>query len=158
MATNYKNSFIESFQIKRTIPVNATKTGTLVTAGVKVIGTGTLFTTEAKVGDWIYVAAQNELRRIVSISDNLSLTIDNAFTTPLAGGVFVLTPKSDLKEITVIVGPGGAAVIDGVSVPASSTWTFDKTQRERTSGPNDFIDPIIVDATGGTTAYVVTVK
>ena len=48
------------------------------TASTAVVGVGTLFTTELRVGDRIHL--QSETRRVSAIADNTHLTVDIAFT------------------------------------------------------------------------------
>ncbi len=59
-----------------------TGTGTITTVGTAVTGSGTSFTTQAKVGDTIIAAAQ--ARRITAIGSNTSLTIESAFSSDLS--------------------------------------------------------------------------
>ena len=52
--------------VKDTFPQSSALTGTIssVNDGTLIIGVGTLFLTELSRGEWIYVAAETEIRQI----------------------------------------------------------------------------------------------
>ena len=65
-----------------TSTANTVLTGTIdATASTAVVGVGTLFTTELAIGDRILVAG--ETRTVATITDNLNLTVNTAFTDTL---------------------------------------------------------------------------
>ena len=129
-----------------------TDSATAVTAAVNGVPTYTLFSQQCQVGDFMYVAAQSEVHKITYISNDLSMQIQEAFTTPLAGAALLISPCSPRpKEISVIIPSGGAAgLIDGVSIPSGVAWNSNKTSQYNNGRDDGFIDPIIVDATGTT--------
>lgn len=67
-------------------------TGTLASAGTAVTGTGTLFTSELHVGDTIKAVSSGsfgvDYRAVTVITDNLHLTVANAFGANLSGAAF----------------------------------------------------------------------
>jgi hypothetical protein len=74
------------------IPFNPSTslTGTVsVTAGMAaVVGVGTLFTTELALSDWINIAG--EIRQVMTITDNLNLTLATNHTAGAAGVAYSL--------------------------------------------------------------------
>lgn len=149
-AVNYKNSNIISISTDTTLPAYAVKTGTLSeTAGSKEIaGTGTLFTTETKIGDWIVDLTNHEMRRIVGIGSNTACNVDNSFSNTLAGVTVKIIPSSRVVKIDGICVAGGGK-IDTVTLP-TNVWMniADKSSREAGHSTLDFCDPIFVDGTG----------
>lgn len=61
-------------------------TGTVAASGTAVTGTGTLFTTEASVGDRITIAGQT--RSITVIGSATGLTVDTAFSPAVSAGAY----------------------------------------------------------------------
>ncbi len=151
MATNYKNTVYDYFSNEEnTFPRSVAKTGTIsITAGDKtVIGVGTLALTEFNIGDYVYILADSEIRKITSISSNTVFYIDRPFTNAVAAANLVVTPQSEYCEIAVCIPSASAAgVLDGNVLPPGIGITWGKTGRT-TSGQRDLIDPIIIDATG----------
>jgi len=64
-----------------------TGTGTITSAssGVKIVGSGTLFTTELKVGDRISRDDSKETRTVRDIKDDTHLTVDAQFSSAFSG-------------------------------------------------------------------------
>lgn len=151
--SNNKNSLFDTLSnAKDTFPRSVAGTGTITTSagGKVVIGTGTLFKSQLQLGDWLYVPALNEVRRITSISSDTSLTVDSPFTSALVAAAVLIT-KSSLVEISVVFSPDDG-VIDTKPLAANIGFFWGKTGRDM-SANRDKIDPIIIDATG-TVAYV----
>ncbi|MBC8553539.1 MAG: flagellar hook-basal body complex protein [Candidatus Brocadiales bacterium] len=81
------------------------------TASVNVTGVGTAFTTELAVGDRINV--NGEIRKVATITNNTTLTVDAAFTdtaadAALTAGTGVLTGSIDPAASTTVTGVGTA--------------------------------------------------
>lgn len=154
--SNFKNSITSSSTGHDTFPASATKTGTITvpTTNTTVIGVGTLFTTELQVGGWICDIAHDEIRQITAIKSDTQLAIDHVFTNALAAAALKYVGPSDSVELSVVFAATGK--VDGVSFPGNVGIAFSKASRDR-SGQRDFVDPIIVDATG-TTAYLFQLK
>lgn len=155
---NFKNNSSEVISTIRTVPQNVTKTGTIQTVGTQVVGTGTLFGTEVKVNDWIYVAAQIEIRKIIKITDATTAIIDFPFTIDLApaSALVVVPTPTNIVEIAYVNTGAVSGSIDGITVAPNEYGGWGKNSRERESN-RDFIDPIIVNGTG-TTIKVLTLK
>lgn len=136
-----------------TVPASTQGTGTVVAgAGDKgMVGTGTLFTTELQKGDWIADITHNEVRRIIGILNNTDLQIEQGFTNAQSGS-FYFVKSSRARAITVAC-DNVAVTIDGAAMFATGSngaVTFDKSSigSPGSHSPTDFIDPIIVGASG----------
>ena len=73
---------------KSTFPSARTALTGTVSAGAgdtRLVGVGTLFTKEVEPDDFIYIAAEVEIRRVESIIDDLTLLLVKGFTGVLAG-------------------------------------------------------------------------
>lgn len=77
-----------SFPVKGAIPIPTGKSGTIISTGKKVRGTGTLFKSQMKPGDYIY--AKEVVRRIDYIENDYMLTLTQAFPTDISVAVIPL--------------------------------------------------------------------
>ncbi|RLI63285.1 MAG: hypothetical protein DRO67_05965 [Candidatus Asgardarchaeum californiense] len=66
------------------MPATVAKTGTFSSVGTAIVGTGTLFTTEFKVGDVLWSSSNNEGQVIVSVLTDTQMVIQLAFTADVA--------------------------------------------------------------------------
>lgn len=91
-----------SFPTTGAIPIPTIRNGTIISQGINVRGTGTLFTKQVKPGDYIYNTAQKVVRMIdYIISDNL-LILKQAFPSDISVGVSVLIcEQQTFKKIVV---------------------------------------------------------
>jgi hypothetical protein len=90
-------------------------TGTFTTAAsTAVVGSGTAFLSQLKVGDYIKIGT-NSYRQITAITDNTNLTVDTAFTAAVAGLSALLKPAE--------TEPGNHCVVSILSL-ASNTGTI----------------------------------
>lgn len=147
---NNNNVFYDTITNKRTVPYNSTKTGTIQTVGTDVIGTGTLFTTEVKVGDFLVDLTQNEVHKVVQIQDNTNMYIQEAFTVnlPAATAVVISPSVPRPKEISLLVPVGNPdGKINGKTLIAGAGFNVSKMAKDINGRP-DFVDTIVVDATG----------
>lgn len=132
---------------KDTVPASASVTGTIETVGTKVIGTGTLFTTEFQIYDCLYVAAKSEYRIVMNIVSDTEMTLDAAFTSDVAGGG---TPKLinrfKATKIEVENVGLGTATIDGQNLASGTKACFEKQPYGASRAITDFISPIVLDA------------
>lgn len=142
---------IISLTTQDSIPQASSGTGTITSVNNKKFlkGVGTLFTTEAKIGDYIYIKGQNEFSRIETIVSDTELYVDRAFTVDLSGSAYHITPYSKYDEVSVTVTGAGAATIDGVSFTQGQGVTFRK-DGSGTYGQNKYVAPIDINATGTT--------
>ena len=99
----------DTFPAAGSVPVARTFTGTISSNGTKVVGSGTAFITEGiKVGDYIYVAAQNAVRRIKAIIHDTMLDLDQGFPSNISG-VAVLVCESQIYKRILWENTGTAA-------------------------------------------------
>lgn len=143
--------------IVQTIPLSIAETGTITTVGQSVTGVGTAFTTQFVEGDWLFVAAQSEIRQITRIISDTLMVIGLGFTVDISVGITpVKTPKSPFKVISVTNSGAAAGTLttqDGiVSCAPGYGATWDKGARHQT-GTYDYVDPVVVNATGTQFTY-----
>ena len=83
-------------------------TGTLSNTGTTVTGSGTNFTTELHVGAYINVG--NQTRKVVSITNNVSLIVDRAFNPALSGAAATTNTSTNItfgtSVVSVVTGTG----------------------------------------------------
>ena len=139
-----KNSLFYDITVsKTTVPVYTTKTGTITTSGKNVIGVGTLFVTEVRPGDWMVdINNFDELRKVVSITDDTHLVVDSPFQGDILVAAPFRTVRSRAKQISIANAGATDATVDGEPLIPGETITYPKSNKN----PNgsDFIDPFIV--------------
>ncbi len=154
MATNYKNdNFYQITDDKQTVPLSVDVTGTISTTGLYITGVGTKFMTnsELKRGFWVTDLTNNEIRKVDSVLDDTTATLENAFTTDIVAGTtpnVIFATSLNIKKLSVAINPvltNGA--VDGTPLVAGSTLSFGKESKDNTNAFS-YIDPIIADATG----------
>jgi hypothetical protein len=79
---------IGTFPTKGTIPKAVTKTGTFKSTGANVRGSGTLFTKQCRVGDYLY-NNDAEVRRIKEVISDDMLILDSAFGADISSATAV---------------------------------------------------------------------
>lgn len=93
-------------------------TGTIdVTASATVNGVGTKFLSEIKVGDWLSIGTDlvGETRRVISITSDLILTVDAAFTDLANDTSPKKVPEAAMYFLTGSIDPAAAAAVVGVN-------------------------------------------
>lgn len=124
------------------LPAEVTKTGTISheNATTLVIGVGTLFMSELKVGQWIY--ANSVLRKITDLESNTRLQVNATFGGTLSG-VALKTCESGAYRFVRIenVHASVAATVLGVSVPAGKHVEY-----KEAAG----VEPLFYDGTSST--------
>ncbi|MES2395818.1 MAG: hypothetical protein V4549_07435 [Bacteroidota bacterium] len=131
---------------KRSIPFNSTGTGTVVTHGIAVVGTGTLFTTEMRVGSYLVDLANDEVRRVYRVDSDTLAFLDIAFTVDLSSVAPEIIAAHQMKVKLISLDTEDSCFVDGVAF--TGVMTIPRTGNDRSSR-SDLIDPIIVDASGG---------
>lgn len=96
------------FPTKGTLPLARTMTGTLLTAGVIVRGTGTLFEDEFKPGDFVY-NNDKAVRKILSIQSNIMMTLEATFTVDVIVAIAALKCEAQVFKVMQIESVGTAA-------------------------------------------------
>lgn len=125
-------------------------TGTLTsTAGCKVTGVGTLFSTELSVGDYLLNATTDDVQKIERIESDTILALAAAMTTPLSGTTCKRIKNNNMKGIQVCF--TGAGTIRGASQAAGALWPPLVVWKQRIEGG---IDPQLITPSGGGSACV----
>lgn len=150
MATNYKNDGVEVLDnVIDTFPRSSVQHGTMTTTAdsVTVHGTGTKFTTEIKVGDWLSNLATFEVRKVRNIASDTVLTIDRPFSTVLSAvQVRTIDYKTMVQEVYAVIKNGDSdATVDGKIMTNGVPYLWSRKDSLQTSTPN-FVDPITFDA------------
>lgn len=149
MATNYTNNIYTVISDKRSIPFNKPLTGTISTVGNVVIGVGTKFRSELPAGSWVVDLPNWELRKVITVHDDLRVDLDHPFTSDIAAltvGQAIHDDEAKVIEISIeVTASNPPALVNNVSFTGITTMT--KTSISR-SGQGDRVDPIIVDASG----------
>lgn len=130
---------------KNTFPSNRTTLTGTISAGAgdtRIVGVGTLFTTELEEGGWIYVAAEDMVREIKDILDDLTLVLREGFVGILAGAAAdTFDDVPFLREVTIL----NQGITDGKLQGKTLKPNFPiviHTDEERP------VQPITYDATG----------
>jgi len=92
-----------------TIPANVTKTGTIASTGLRISGTGTLFTSNAQIRKGDFVFAQNQVRRVEAIYSDNTIGINRAFAPDLTPGTLFKVIRFFPNIKVGIVNIGGAS-------------------------------------------------
>lgn len=132
-----------SFPTKGAIPIPTGKSGTIISTGKRVRGTGTLFTRELVAGDFLY--HKEVVRRIDFIESDTMLTLTQAFPTDIASAeIPLLCPQ---QQYTSIYAKNTATSGDA------------KIQESPITPSNTFLNqgsPVSYDATAGELEFTVT--
>ncbi len=146
---NFSNNTYDIITDNRSIPYNVAGTGTILTEGIAVVGVGTSFLSELQAGSVLVDLTQWEWRKVVNVENDLLAYIEKPFTIDIAA---LTTPeiihksKRSVVEISLEIKTANpAGLLDNKAF--SGGITLSKADREG-SAARDFIDPIIVDATG----------
>lgn len=135
--------------VKDTLPRSVSMTGTVSAVNglnKKIVGVGTLFTSELHIGDWLYISSEDELRQVENIVNDLELTVSEGFTNAFAGATPAKTPQSANRMFSYIV-TSVPATIDGVSFSVNQGSTHESHFKPG-SGRSEQ-DPILIDASSG---------
>jgi hypothetical protein len=133
---------------KRSVPFNVAGTGTVVTQGIAIVGTGTLFNTEMKAGSYLVNLATNEAIKVIRKDSDTLAFLEKAFTSDFASAApqIIAWNKAKVKKLKLTT--VAANFIDGVAY--TGTFEIDKLGDDRSSRPN-LIEPVILDSTAGPT-------
>lgn len=147
---NYKNDGVEVLDnVIDTFPRSSVQHGTMTTTAdsVTVHGTGTFFTTEIKVGDWLSNLATYEVRKVKNIASDTVLTIDRPFSTVLSNvAVRTIDYKLMVQEVFAAIKNGdGDGSVDGKIMTNGVPYLWSRKETRQTATPN-FVDPLTFDA------------
>jgi len=159
---NFKNDNSSIVTTLTTVPAPVTTgSGTIITQGTGIVGTGTFFKTgsELKRGDWIVDTAQNEVRRVVRVKNDTNAYMSNAFTADLTSTALLRIPgeNTNIKMMSLAIEAGLTdGTIDGVAFKNGTTRTFNKGSDDR-DGFKSFVNPVVINGTS-TTIDVITLE
>lgn len=113
----------------RTFPAAITLTGTIVSVGTLVTGTGTLFTTEIAYGNanaiplrykFIYSATRNEIREISHVLSDTTLILKTAFGGNLGSQALTCPDyRYQYKEVSIACADTGGVVSTPDLIPVT---------------------------------------
>ncbi|PNX52009.1 MAG: hypothetical protein BV456_01025 [Thermoplasmata archaeon M8B2D] len=111
-------------------------TGTSSSSGTTITGSGTLFTTELKVGDLFYETSKPPIvRRVVSIASDTSLTIASAFPDEFSGvACSILNTTQILSSLFLLISTSNFSVLKfkEKQIISSSVSSFEITDLDPT--------------------------
>lgn len=130
---------------KRSVPFNASGTGTITTYGIKIVGTGTLFSTELQAGSYLVNLTTNEAIKVYRQDTDTKAFLEKPFAADITAATpqIISKAKAKVKEIQLVT--AGSCFIDGVAF--TGTKGYNKNGDHKSGRPN-LIEPIIVDASG----------
>jgi hypothetical protein len=145
MAVTISGSHFDYDNVKDTFPQSTSLTGGTTIDGVNngtlVTGTGTLFTTELQVGEYLYIAAQSAFRKIRRINSNTELVLESAFpTATFSDATAKRVPLNTYRSVSWAIDSAGTAKIDNITMPASQSGTMAMIGGVRP-------EPILIDST-----------
>jgi hypothetical protein len=136
----------ETITDKRSIPFNSSGTGTIATHGIAIVGTGTQFTTELRVGSYLVDLSQWEARRVYRVDSDTIAFLEKPFTLDIAAlTVPEIVAQHQVKVKEISISTAGTALVNNASFTGSLTLSKASDSR---SSRSDLIAPIIVDASG----------
>ena len=159
----FKNSRVKiyGYLTCKTLPsgVISAVSGTLASAGLTVTGSGTSFTSELKQGDLI--KANNQVRQVVSISNDTTLTLLESFSPNLVAGTtyerldgfdhesVIEIPLIQEKDVPAITSYLDRSTFSKEQIASSGTTEFNNAfyvvLQDRTSRPYNITWPATVE-------------
>ncbi len=138
---------IKTITDQQSVPFNVAGTGTVTTHGIAIVGTGTLFDTEMKAGSYLVNMATNEAIKVYRKDSNTVAFLEKPFASDLTAVTPQIIAWNKAKVKMMSISATGTIEIDGVAV-TDVTITAKHDGNDRSSRP-DLIEPVVVDATGG---------
>jgi len=142
-----KQLVYEGISDKRSLPFNVAGTGTIQTFGVAIVGTGTLFNAELEAGSYLVDLTHNECRKVIRRDNDTKAYLETPFTTDITSSTPQIISHSKLKVKEIGLKTSGSCFLNGTAFTGEKI--FSKTGNSRSSR-RDFIEPVVVDATGST--------
>lgn len=138
--------------VKETFPQSVATTGagadTVQVLGKNVFGTGTAFTTDFKVGGFVWLTTNDELRRIIRISSDTKMTLEHSATS-VAADTAKAIPVQGFDNVSYIVDDVDSVEINSIEVPAGTSESF-RTDIK--------FFPILIDTTANANVVTLTAK
>ncbi len=127
-------------------PAAVSVTGTLSSTSTRITGTGTLFKTEFKEGDYIVNVSGNEIQKIGIIHSNTDMETVVAFTTPLSGSTVKSVANNKIRYLKVVFKTNDGE-IRSAEQTANATWPY--VQPWESQRFDAFITPQLITPGGG---------
>lgn len=134
---------------KQSIPSNVAGTGTISTHGLAIVGTGTAFQTELLAGSYLVVESAWEIRRVVRVDSDTLAFLEVAFTTDIVATAPSIISKAKANPVEIDLKTSDVILLDNSSF--TGILNISKSSRDRSSR-RDLLEPVMVDATGGSLA------
>ena len=131
---------------KRSLPYNVAGTGTVVTHGIAVVGTGTLFKSEMMAGSYLVNLSTNQAVRVYRVDSDTIAFLEKPFTVDFASATPQIIPTFASQPKLISMFSNGDYDVNGNTVTGGVT--AEKTGNDRSSR-RDLIKPIVIDATAG---------
>lgn len=144
-ATPVAHNIFGTVPNKGTFPLPATMTGTITsdpastgTDNQKVVfGTGTLFTSEVRIGDYIY--AGDVVRKVVAIANNTQLTLEYKFPSAVSAAALKIVRPGRFRRIKAKNTGAGVAIYQEAKM-----GTAEESDRASSMG----LTPVSYDVSG----------
>ena len=134
--------------VKDTFPQSAAPTGgTVSTSGRKdyIVGSGTSFLSDFKLGDYIWFTTTDEVVKISNIVSDTELYINKELSGAVSGVAFKVVPREGWKMVSVAVDGAGAANINNIQYPASYSVSYGNGRTVSNGGRRQ--EPVLIDST-----------
>ena len=143
--SNFSSNIYAKITNKRSLPYSAAGTGTIVTDGIAVVGTGTLFTSEMPVGSILVDLTQTEWRRVVRVMSDTLAYVSAPFSLNITTVAPNIIHNKTSKCKMISLSTAANCLLNGVAF--TGVIQFNKLGTDRTAKIN-MVDPVIVDAQG----------
>jgi len=144
--------------VKDTFPQSVAPTSGTVSSvnglNTRIIGVGTVFLSDIQKGDFIWFTTTDEVREVVSITDDLTLTLKLPVSTTVTGVAFKVVPKKGYRNVSWGIDDAAGADINGISYNANMSRTI-SDNKPNGQGGGKRIAPLLIDSTvNGNTVFV----
>lgn len=146
--------FLAVYAAKDTVPPSSTFTPTMTTVGVHY--TLSVADTTLAKGDWVYDAAQDEVRQVLMVESTTTGRLTEAFSSDLTADTIKRIAKNTAKMVSLSIAAdkGGNITVDGVTVASGTSIVRNVNDIDAMSG-GQFVTPAVVDGStnNATVAY-----
>lgn len=127
-----------------TVPASTAGTGTYVSSGTRVTGTGTNFTL-LEPNDYIVSTTEKLVRRVQRVLSDTSLILDEAFPNNVSGDAFKYIKWRNAKITDLSVGAGTSGTsVDGQALAAGDSVNRQVSEQDKFEG-GTFLTPVFVE-------------
>jgi hypothetical protein len=146
--------------VKETFPVSTAGAGTVSTvngADRKVVGSGTAFTTDFSVGDYIWFKTADELAEIENIVSDTEMSLRIAPETTATGDTYGIIKKNNYSNISWLIDPLTDADINKFTFKAGTSKTYGNS-KSNTLGGGKRLPPILIDSTANSNTVFISAE